>query len=94
MMQDKLKKLDEDTYLLSFMAMNSMTDSMSLQLIMDQQLEKKAGIVYGPPGNKTLIYFIDDLNMPVVDTYGTQEPIALLRCFCDYGLWYEREKLG
>ena len=93
MMQDKLKKMDEEQYLISLMAMNSMTDSMSLQMIMGQQLEKKAGIVYGPPGNKRLIYFIDDLNMPVVDTYGTQEPIALLRCFVDYGMWYEREKL-
>eukprot|EP01051_Picozoa_sp_SAG22_P001091 SAG22_NODE_38_length_26325_cov_107.302067_29_plen_129_part_00 len=25
--------------------------------------------------------------------YGTQEPIALLRCFSDYQLWYERDKL-
>ena len=93
MMQDKLKHLDEDFYITSNMAMNSMTDSMSLQMIMAQNLEKKAGIVYGPSGNKTLIYFIDDLNMPVVDKYGTQEPIALLRLFVDHKMWYEREKL-
>ena len=92
-MREKLKTLDEEEYVSSSMTMNCMTDSMQLQTIMEMQLEKKAGIQYGPPGNKTLIYFIDDLNMPVVDKYGTQEPIALLRCFSDYGLWYEREKL-
>ena len=26
-----------------------------------------------------MLIFIDDLNMPMVDEYGTQQPIALLR---------------
>ena len=34
---------------------------------MEKKLEKKAGRNYGPPGNKTLIYFIDDMNMPEVE---------------------------
>jgi dynein heavy chain len=93
MMNAKLRSLDEDDYVTANLAMNSMTDSLQLQAIMEMQLEKKAGIQFGPPGNKTLIYFIDDLNMPVVDKYGTQEPIALLRVFTDYKMWYEREKL-
>eukprot|EP01083_Nonionella_stella_P276040 937740_1 len=38
---------------------------------------------------KKLIYFIDDLNMPYVDTYGTQSPIALIRQHMDYMLWYD-----
>lgn len=37
-----------------------------LQKILERSLEKKAGRNYGPPGNKTLIYFIDDMNMPEV----------------------------
>lgn len=37
-----------------------------LQKILERPLEKKAGRNYGPPGNKTLIYFIDDMNMPEV----------------------------
>lgn len=28
-----------------------------------------------------MIIFIDDLHMPKVDTYGTQQPIALLKFF-------------
>jgi hypothetical protein len=37
-----------------------------LQKILEKPLEKKAGRNYGPPGNKTLVYFIDDMNMPEV----------------------------
>ena len=38
-----------------------------------------------------LLIFVDDLNMPQVDTYGTQQPLALLkflievRCGSDAG---------
>lgn len=38
-----------------------------LQKMLEKKLEKKAGRNYGPPGNKTLIYFIDDMNMPEVN---------------------------
>jgi len=37
-----------------------------LQKILEKPLEKKAGRNYGPPHGKTLIYFIDDINMPEV----------------------------
>lgn len=37
-----------------------------LQKILEKPLEKKAGRNYGPPGSKTMIYFIDDMNMPQV----------------------------
>ncbi len=34
-------------------------------------VEKKSGKTFGSATNKTLICFIDDLNMPYVDKYGT-----------------------
>ena len=33
---------------------------------------------------------IDDLHMPIVDKYGTQQPIALLKFFIEKGYIYER----
>ena len=47
---------------------------------------------YGLSG-KTLVFFIDDFNMPYVDKYGTQSPIALLRQIIDYGIIYDRSNL-
>ena len=47
----------------------------------------------GAPVNKRVIIMIDDLNMPKLDTYGSQPPIELLRQYLDFGGLYDREKL-
>ena len=47
----------------------------------------------GAPVGKRMIIFLDDLNMPKLDTYGSQPPIELLRQYQDFGGMYDREKL-
>ena len=49
-----------------------------------------AGVRYGPPGSKQLIYFVDDCNMPFVDKYDTQSAIELMRQSVDYRGWYDK----
>lgn len=92
LINDKLTSLDEDT-LITMIPFNYYTTSLMLQQVMEKPLEKKAGRNYGPPGTKKLIYFIDDMNMPVVDTYGTVQPHTLIRQHLDYNHWYDRTKL-
>lgn len=58
-----------------------------LQKVLEKHLEKKAGRNYGPTGTKLLIYFIDDMNMPEVDMYGTVQPHTLIRQHMDYNHW-------
>ncbi len=41
---------------------------------------------------KKLVIFIDDMNMPQVDTYGTQQPIALLKLLLEKRGMYDRSK--
>lgn len=55
--------------------------------VLEKPLEKKSGRNYGPPGTKKLIYFIDDMNMPEVDKYGTVAPHTLIRQHMDHGHW-------
>ncbi|KAM3922058.1 dynein axonemal heavy chain 9 [Leptodactylus fuscus] len=90
---DKLSSLDPDEYLIKNVPFNYYTTSAMLQAILEKPLEKKSGRNYGPPGTKKLIYFIDDMNMPEVDTYGTVQPHTLIRQHMDYGHWYDRNKL-
>ena len=49
---------------------------------------------YGPPVGKRLMTFIDDMNMPKVDTYGTQQPIALLKMVLEREGMYDRKELN
>ena len=65
--------------LVTTIPLNYYTTSLMLQQVMEKPLEKKAGKNFGPPGTKKMIYFIDDMNMPEVDTYGTVQPHTLIR---------------
>ena len=64
------------------------------QVMLEQPLEKKSGVRFGPPGSRRLVYFLDDLNMPFVDKYDTQSAIELARQFVDYKGWYIRFPLA
>ena len=60
---------------------------------MSRALRRKlsaAGVRFGPPGSKRLIYFVDDANMPLVDKYDTQSAIELIRQAVDYKGWYDK----
>lgn len=93
LVNEKLSTLSEN-YAVTNIPFNFYTTSEMLQKILEKPLEKKAGKNYGPPGNKTMIYFIDDMNMPEVDTYGTVQPHTLIRQHLDYRHWYDRNKLS
>jgi dynein heavy chain, axonemal len=84
---------DGEQYHYQIINFNYYTDSMLLQSILEQNLEKRAGKTFAPPGKAKLIYFIDDMNMPRLDAYNTQTAIALLRQHADYGHWYDRVKM-
>ncbi|XP_068157565.1 LOW QUALITY PROTEIN: dynein beta chain, ciliary [Drosophila tropicalis] len=73
---------------------NYYTTSEIFQKMLDGPLEKKSGRCYAPSGPKRrLIYFVNDLNMPKVDAYGTVQPHTIMRQFMDYRQWYDRQRL-
>ena len=93
LINDKLQSLSEDWVAVN-VPFNFYTTSEMLQGVLEKPLEKKAGRNYGPPGAKRLVYFIDDMNMPEVDPFGTVQPHTLLRQHLDYKHWYDRVKLS
>lgn len=63
---DKFAAMDPDNVMVTNVPFNYYTTSAMLQGVLDKPLEKKAGRNFGPPGTKKLVYFIDDMNMPMV----------------------------
>ncbi|CAK4776251.1 unnamed protein product [Aphanomyces euteiches] len=70
------------------------TDAATLQIQLEAHVEKRSGRIYGPPHQSSLVYFLDDLNMPLVEMYGSQTALALLRQYMDYNGWYDRVEVG
>uniref|UniRef100_A0A8P0SL08 Dynein axonemal heavy chain 2 n=1 Tax=Canis lupus familiaris TaxID=9615 RepID=A0A8P0SL08_CANLF len=72
--------------------MSAQTTSNNVQSIIESRVEKRTKGVYVPFGGKSMITFMDDLNMPAKDTFGSQPPLELIRLWIDYGFWYDRSK--
>ena len=90
--QSFLRKLNADVNIVLNINFSSRTTSMDVQRTVEASVEKRTKDSYGPPPGKKLIIFIDDMNMPRVDTYGTQQPIALLKLLLERGGMYDRGK--
>uniref|UniRef100_UPI00398F6457 dynein axonemal heavy chain 6 isoform X2 n=1 Tax=Pristiophorus japonicus TaxID=55135 RepID=UPI00398F6457 len=84
---------EESGYVPVYINFSAQTSSSRTQEIIESKLEKKRKNIIGAPGNKRVIIFVDDLNMPKLDRYGSQPPIELLRQYQDFGGFYDRDKL-
>ena len=75
------------------MNFNSYTDSKTLQTVLQGNVDKRSGKILGPAAGRHLIFFMDDLNMPTVDAFGTQSPLCLIRQIIDYEIIFDRDHL-
>lgn len=91
-----LNSLDKDVdgFITATINMSYYTDSKRLQQELELPIDKRSGRRFGPPASKRLIFFIDDLNLPYIETYGTQNAVALLTQHMVHGTIFDRTDLG
>ena len=87
-----LSSMDGTANIVLNMNFSSRTSSLDVQRAVEDCVEKRTKDTYGPPMGKKLTIFLDDMNMPRVDTYGTQQPIALLKMLIERRGLYDRGK--
>lgn len=74
--------------------MSYYSSSLTLQREMESHIDKRSGSYYGPPMGKKMVFFVDDMNLPYMETYGTQNAIALLTQHIQHGSIFDRSDLG
>ncbi|CAH6786111.1 Dnah2 [Phodopus roborovskii] len=90
--QSVLQSLPSSQWSVLIVNMSAQTTSNNVQSIIESRVEKRTKGVYVPFGGKSMITFMDDLNMPAKDLFGSQPPLELIRLWIDYGFWYDRVK--
>ena len=92
------RQLPQDEFAPLNVNFSAQTTAMQTQTQVDLKLDKwRKGkmnipsLVYGPPGQKKMVLMIDDINMPMIEEYGAQPPIELIRQFMDHEGWYDHK---
>ena len=86
-----LTKEKSSPYVVLNMNFSSRTTSTDFQNTMEEILETRFLRTMGPPSGKELLIYVDDLGMPKVDRFETQQPIAFMKLLIEKKCYYTKD---
>lgn len=90
------RTLDASETLVKRINFSSATTPFMCQTAIENELEKRGGRSFGPPGGKSMTIFMDDLSMPEVNAWNDQPTLEMVRLVIEFGgfCFLEKDKRG
>jgi len=76
------------------MSFSQATTPSIFQRQIESSVEKRQGKTFGPPNNKRMLCFIDDISMPLVNEWGDQITLEIVRMQIENRGFYSLDKPG
>lgn len=91
-----LNGLDQEEVLVKQINFSSVTTPRLIQTTIESELDKRGGKNFGPMGGKRMHVFFDDMSMPVVNDWGDQPTLEIVRQLIEDGgfCFLDKDKRG
>ncbi|KAM4041697.1 dynein axonemal heavy chain 8 [Anomaloglossus baeobatrachus] len=94
MIKAYMKRYNEEAHVSKSINLSPATDPAAFQRAMESFVDKRIGSTYGPPGDRKMSVFIDDINMPAVNEWGDQTTSEIIRQLIEVKGLYNLDKPG
>jgi len=89
-----MRNLDEEKFTKKMTPFSFVTSPQIYQRTLESTVEKRQGTTFGPPGGRKGFFFIDDISMPVINSWGDQITNEIVRQSIGEDGVYNLEKPG
>lgn len=89
-----LQQFDASEYLTRVVNFSSITTANSVQRTIESFVDKRVANTFGPSFGRKMTIFIDDINLPLINSWGDQEANEILRQLIEQKGFYSLTKHG